>query len=138
LNERGKKDAPFMGEKCKSLQYIPDTMISSHANRAMSTARAFRVALGLNAGVLSYEKSLYLAPEDTYLEVCFELDANLGSVMLFGHNPGITHLANSVSDQSIDNVPTCGVLVIDAHIEKWNELDFLNCKLIDFIYPKMF
>ncbi len=137
LNKRGTRDAPFMGGKCKSKGYIPDMLISSNANRAMSTAKIFCTVLGLEADKLSYEKSLYHAPEDTYLNVCFGLEMDIESVMLFGHNPGITYLANSVADKYIDNVPTCGVLVIDASIENWNELDFSNCKLKDFIYPKM-
>ncbi len=138
LNKRGKRDAPFMGDVCKSKGYIPDRLISSNANRARTTAEIFCNALKLEDSKLSLEKSLYHAPEDTYLETCFGLDDDINSVMLFGHNPGITYLANSVSEQYIDNVPTCGVLVIDATIEKWTQLDFSNCKLKDFLYPKMF
>ena len=138
LNKRGKNDAPNMGAKCKSLGYIPDLLISSNANRAKSTAKIFCEALGFEKDKLSIEKSLYHAPEDTYLNVCFGLDDEVGSVMLFGHNPGITYLANSVSENYIDNVPTCGVLVIDSKINKWSDLDFSNSKLKDFIYPKMF
>ena len=138
LNKRGKRDAPFMGEKCKSKKYIPDILISSNANRAATTAQIFCDALEMDASKLTYEKSLYHAPEDTYVDVCFGLNDAIQSVMLFGHNPGITYLANSVSQDYIDNVPTCGVLVIDASIDKWTELDFSRCKLVDFLYPKMF
>lgn len=138
LNKRGKKDAPNMGAKCKELGYIPELLISSNANRAMATAKIFCKALGFEDDKLSYENTLYHAPEDTYLSVCFGLDDDVNSVMMFGHNPGITYLANSVSENYIDNVPTCGVLVIDSTIEKWDELDFSNCRLKDFIYPKMF
>ena len=138
LNKRGKRDAPFMGAKCKSKGYIPDLLISSDANRAYTTAKVFREALGLDSNQLSKDHSLYHAPEDSYLNACYGLDDNVDSVMLFGHNPGITYLANSVSDDYIDNVPTCGVLVIDASIDKWSDLDFSNCILKDFIYPKLY
>ena len=138
LNKRGKRDAPFMGAMCRSKGYIPDILISSNANRAQTTAKVFCREFDFDAGKLTLEDSLYHAPEDTYLEVCFGLGEDVNSVMLFGHNPGITYLANSVSDEYIDNVPTCGVLVIDASVDKWNKLDFSNCTLKDFIYPKMF
>jgi len=138
LNKRGKRDAPFMGQVCKSMGYVPDLLISSTANRARTTAKVFCKEFGFDQDKLTLEDSLYHAPEDSYLEVCFGLDEDINSVMLFGHNPGITYLANSVSDEYIDNVPTCGVLVIDASIDTWNKLDFSNCTLEDFLYPKMF
>ena len=138
LNNRGKRDAPIMGSHCLSKGYIPNVLISSNAQRASDTAKIFCNALGMGKKKLSYDKSLYHAPEDTYLTVCYGLDDDIDSVMMFGHNPGITYLANSVSKDYIDNIPTCGVLVIDASIDKWSDLDFSNCKLKDFLYPKMF
>ena len=138
LNKRGKRDAPVMADKCKEKGYVPQRMISSNANRAASTAKVFCNNMGLDKTILIHDKSLYHAPEDTYLSVCFGLEEEIDSVMLFGHNPGITYLANSVTDKYIDNVPTCGVLVIDADVDRWSDLDFTNCKLIDFLYPKMF
>lgn len=138
LNKRGKRDAPFMAAMCKSKGYVPDLLVSSNANRARSTAECFKREFGFAKEQFVLEASLYHAPEDMYVEVCFGLDEDVRSVMLFGHNPGITYLANSVGEKYIDNVPTSGVLVIDASIDQWNALDLSNCKLIDFIYPKMF
>ena len=138
LNQRGKRDAPFMSKKCDSKGYIPDILISSNAKRASITAKVFCDVLGIDQSNLSYESALYHAPEDTYLEVCYGIDEDIESVMLFGHNPGITYLANSVSSKYIDNVPTCGVLVIDSTAKTWADLDFSNCKLKDFLYPKMY
>lgn len=138
LNKRGKTDSPRMGEICKSKGYIPDLLISSNANRAQSTAKIFCSVFEFDAQKLTLENELYHAPEDKYLDACYGLDDNLESVMLFGHNPGITYLANSVSEEYIDNVPTCGVLVIDAKIDHWTDIEFSKCTLIDFIYPKMF
>jgi len=127
-----------MGAMCKSKGYVPDQLVSSNANRARTTAEVFCREFGYSPEKLSLEPSLYHAPEDSYLEVCFGLDEDIDSVMLFGHNPGITYLANSVSDDYIDNVPTCGVLVIDSKAKTWNQVDFSNCTLKDFLYPKMF
>lgn len=138
LNKRGKRDAPFMADKCYTKGYIPQRLISSKAKRASTTAEIFRKTMGIGSKMFTYENSLYHAPEDTYISVCFGLEDEVDSVMMFGHNPGITYLANSVSEKYIDNVPTCGVLVIDAKIKSWSDLDFSNSKLVDFLYPKMF
>lgn len=138
LNSRGKKDAPFMADKCKINGYIPDVLISSVAKRASTTAKMFIKEFGIDKSNIRYEKSLYHAPEDEYINVCYGLENSLNSVMMFGHNPGITYLANSVSESYIDNVPTCGVLIIDSTIDKWIDLDFSNSHLVDFIYPKLY
>ena len=138
LNKRGERNAPEMAIKCKERGYIPEQMITSNANRAKTTAVVFKNEFQVSDENFSKEPDLYHAPEDTYLEVCFGLDEEINSVMLFGHNPGITYLANSVANTYIDNVPTCGVLVIDAKIDRWEDLSFTDCTLIDFIYPKMF
>jgi phosphohistidine phosphatase len=138
LNKRGKRDAPVMAEVCLDRRYIPELMITSHANRAASTAKEFCKVFGVKEKTLVYEKSLYHAPEDTYISTCFGFKDKVNSVMMFGHNPGITYLANSVTKNYIDNVPTCGVLVIEAKIDSWVDLDFSKCKLKDFLYPKMF
>ncbi|MGB4972019.1 MAG: histidine phosphatase family protein, partial [Cyclobacteriaceae bacterium] len=37
LNERGRKDAPRMGKRIKEREITPDLMLSSPANRAIST-----------------------------------------------------------------------------------------------------
>ena len=137
LNKRGKNDAPIMAGHCKKIGIIPDVMVSSNANRAMLTAEAFRACYGKDKVKFQIEPNLYHAPESTYIEVCFGLDEDDSSVMMFGHNPGITYLANSVTDKYIDNVPTCGVLVIESSADQWTDVDFSNCKLIDFLYPKM-
>ena len=138
LNKRGKRDAPVMGGKCRELGYKPDIMISSSANRAATTAKIFRKALGVDKERLHFTEALYHAPEDTYIEQCYGLDEDIESVMLFGHNPGITYLANSVTSRYIDNVPTCGVLIIESSTDDWTALDFSNCKLMNYIYPKMY
>ncbi|MGA9237317.1 MAG: histidine phosphatase family protein, partial [Desulfobacterales bacterium] len=40
LNKRGKRNAPFMGQKLKERKIIPDLLLSSPAKRARKTAIA--------------------------------------------------------------------------------------------------
>lgn len=138
LNERGRRDAPVMSSKCMELQYIPQLIITSNAKRARETSRYFIEMFGLSDFQIQVNSKLYHAPEDTYFEEGQLIDDSISSIMMFGHNPGITYLANSVTDSYIDNVPTCGVLAINSTTKTWGELDPMNSKLINFIYPKMF
>jgi len=136
LNARGKKDAPRMAAWCKEHGYIPQLMISSTAVRARKTAAAFHKEMKLDNNQLLLTDTLYHAPAETYLENCYGLPESIESVMLFGHNPGITYLANEVHDEYIDNVPTCGVLVISTSASTWDQVDFSNCTLQLLKVPK--
>ena len=138
LNNRGKRDAPVMSSKCVEFQYIPELVITSNAKRAQETCKYFIERFGLSDVQIQVNPKLYHAPEDTYFEEGQLIDDSISSIMMFGHNPGITYLANSISEKYIDNVPTCGVLAIQSTAKTWSELDPMNSKLINFIYPKMF
>jgi phosphohistidine phosphatase len=138
LNGRGRRDAPFMSSKCEELKYIPELIITSNATRAQETCKYFIDRFNLNDAQIQVNPKLYHAPEDTYFEEGQLIDESISSVMMFGHNPGITYLANTVTDNYIDNVPTCGVLVIKSTAKTWSELDTMNSQLLNFIYPKMY
>jgi len=137
LNSRGKKAAPIMAEWCLNNGIIPQNIISSTAVRAYKTAEHFRKILGVTEDHYKLYENLYHAPAYTYIETCFELPETVETVMLFGHNPGITYLANEVSSEYINNVPTCGILIIKSSASTWQELAFDNCKLINYMFPKM-
>lgn len=138
LNDRGERDAPRMAKRLKEKGIHPDLMLSSPANRALSTCKKI-------AGVLKYEekhiktdKKLYHASEDDILEVLKTLNDKSDVVMIFGHNPGMTDFVNSFSnDKSVtDNIPTCGVVAFHIPVTAWNKLAFSMGSLLFFDYPK--
>jgi len=136
LNKRGMRDLPIMAEHCLDKGYTPEMIITSDAKRAHTTALGFKNKMGVEDSRFIVDPNLYLAPESTYIQVCRSLHDDVDSVMLFGHNPGITYLANTIPNTMIDNVPTCGVLVVDVEIDSWKDLSLEKGKLIEFLYPK--
>jgi len=136
LNKRGQRDAPIMASYCALHGYKPDRMITSTAVRASTTASHFAEVLEIDPVHYMAYDSLYHAPAQTYIETCYQLGDEVSSVMLFGHNPGITYLANEVATDFIDNVPTCGVLVIDYSGDSWQSIDVNQCSLRTMITPK--
>lgn len=135
LNERGKKDAPFMARKLKNSGLNVEHIISSHAKRAYDTARI--MADEFPEACLEKEFQLYHADIDEIFHICLEIEEPKDNVMLVCHNPGITYFANVICGANVDNVPTCGILVIDVDTELWSEADMSDFKLIHFLYPKM-
>lgn len=141
LNERGEKDAPHMAKLVKDHNITPDRMISSPANRALSTCQIFARTFQFDSAKINTEKKLYHASADTILKVLGSLQEHQGEeeevVFLFGHNPGITAFANLLFNSGIDNIPTCGVVGITLNIETWREISFGCGNLNSFEYPKM-
>ena len=137
LNKRGKSDGPMMATKMSEALQVPDLLISSPANRALTTAMYFRDALGLSDNLLWRDSRLYHASVYTILEVLHELDPALGCVALFGHNPGFTSFANSVGKHHLLNLPTAGVAIIDSNTDSWLDFEHFS-KMRTHYIPKQF
>src|SRR6478609_11479704 len=69
LNDRGEKDAPHMAKLLKHRDVVPDRMITSPANRALSTCRAFAKVFNFDKKKIISDKKLYHASAETILKV---------------------------------------------------------------------
>jgi phosphohistidine phosphatase len=138
LNERGKRDAPDMGERLHERGLKPDGVISSPARRAFSTAKRICKVLGFNKEKIRTDRRLYHADDEMMLSVLREVKSDLNVVMFFGHNPGLTDFVNSVAgeEMNIDNVPTCGVVAFSFEVNSWSDVNWGTGKLLFFDYPK--
>jgi phosphohistidine phosphatase len=79
---------------------------------------------------------MYLASASALLDTADQLAANSSTLMLVAHNPGMTDLANRISESRIDNLPTCGVFVVDALADNWSDLADGRGELVYFWCPR--
>ena len=138
LNKRGRRDAPFMAKLLKGRGVRPDRLISSPAKRAYLTASFFANALGTGPENIDQHSKIYEAYPGTILKIIEELPDEWNTVLLFGHNPTFTDLANTFSSQYISNVPTCGICRVDCEVEEWGKFTKENAELTEFHYPKQY
>ncbi len=138
LNARGLRDAPLMGETLNNKGYHPNIICSSSANRALSTAKIIAEKIGYPTDNIVVTKEIYDATTNDLVNLINTFDDRYESVMLFGHNPGFTVLANLLADKYIDNMPTCAAAVIELNIESWKSTASDCGKLIAFEYPKKY
>lgn len=136
LNKRGRNDAPRMAKLLHDLKIVPDAIIASPANRAATTARIFAKTMGFPLNEIQYIDQIYEASVHTLYDILHEIEENYGKVMIVGHNPGMTFLANSLSNHSIANLPTCGIFAIDIPNSPWNEISEDSGTMKFFEYPK--
>jgi phosphohistidine phosphatase len=135
LKDRGKNDSREMSKRMTNKKIIPELIISSPAERALQTAVLFAKYLGIKEESIKVDDRLYLADPIDIVKVISSAPNEINSLAIFGHNPGITDLANSIGNISIDNVPTCGLLVFDFSVDHWNEINFRNLSSQYFDYP---
>ena len=137
LNKRGKRDAPFIGEVLNDKKVKPDLIICSPAKRTKKTAIEIAEKLSYPEKKILYDEDLYEASSNILIKIIKKINEKYDSVMIFGHNPGLTLLNNHISDHYIDNIPTCGVVALQLDL-KWSELDKNTCKFVFFEYPKLY
>lgn len=130
---RTQKIAKFLSQK----GVIPDLIISSSAVRAVSTAQLIASEIGYDSDKIICNKGLYLADEDEIYDELFAIDNDIDSVMVFGHNPGFTYLANYFVNPQIENLPTSGVVCVDFNTDKWERIPKSQFKVQFVVTPKM-
>lgn len=136
LNARGKRDAPIMAQVLASYVAANACWISSPAIRAQTTAHVMAEVLQKTPSAIQTEPSLYLASSEEILKVIQSQPADVAQLVLFGHNPGITDTANALANVRLDNLPTCGIFVVDFAVIDWSTIQFGMGKFIHLDYPK--
>ncbi len=138
LNKRGRRDAPFMGSLLKGKGVRPDLLLSSPATRAYATAVFFAEALDYPPEQIRVAPEIYHGGEGDILALVRALDDTLSTVLLFGHNPVLTGLANRFARTYIPNVPTCGIVQVTSPADRWADFSETDARVVDFAYPKQY
>ena len=136
LNGRGKRDAPVMGQRILEHGIRPSLIISSPAERAWTTAKVVAEQINYPREFLQREPGLYLASLDQLLDIIVAQDESFNSLMVFGHNPGLTDLVNFLQPGLTSNLPTAGVVAVGLHQDDWNLYERPKTELIVHDWPK--
>jgi phosphohistidine phosphatase len=136
LNKRGKHDGPVMGDRLKAAGIRPSLIIGSSAVRAWKTARIVARQIAYPIEFLQREPGLYHAGVNSLLDIIAAQDEGFKSIMVVGHNPGLTDLANELIPGLTTNIPTAGFVSILIDSDDWDLRTRNSAKLIEFDYPK--
>jgi phosphohistidine phosphatase len=138
LNDRGEHDAPMMGERLKKdHKIIPDLIISSTAKRAKQTAKKIAKEVGYDTEKITWYETLYHCIPAVFEEVLYEVDKNVKTVFIVGHNPGISAFVCELDPEfNIDSMPTCGVVGAHLEADDWSDFSRVKKKVFLYDYPK--
>jgi len=138
LSPRGINNAYLMAKKLSERKVVPDRFITSPANRALYTAVIFARILKFPYDKIHISDSLYMGYNDDLLELVREQDKSVSNLLIFGHNPAFTALANQLMDHYLDNIPTAGIVSLTYDIEAWDQLGKTPPSKDFFDYPKRY
>ena len=136
LNDRGRDDAPLMGQALAKRQICPDLVVSSPAVRAMSTAVLVTREMQYPHDKIVVEPGIYGANADALLAIIHSLPDTAGSVLLVGHNPTITETVNLLSPTSLDEMPTAAVVCLHFECEQWADVGRANAEFYFYDHPR--
>ena len=125
-----------MGARLARRKDRPDLIVSSPAIRALTTARIIAKTLGYPRKDIVVNDRLYGAGIVELLDVIRNTDESVATLMLFGHNPGLTELANHLGPRPIPNLPTCGVLHLRFDADTWSVVGHARGGEVLFDFPK--
>jgi phosphohistidine phosphatase len=134
LAERGQRDAPRVAKLMQQQGVAPDLIVSSSAERALTTARLVQEELG--DVELQLEPVIYSSSVSDLLEVVCRLPDAAQCVLLVGHNPGLEELVDELTGRDDTVLKTCSVAVLDVSAASWEEVVPGSAKLKALMYPR--
>jgi len=136
LNKRGHRDAPEMGQRLKRRQFQPDLIVTSPAVRARTTAESIAAQLGYPLAEVRINPDQYAATVPSLLAQLRLIEPQYTRVMIVGHNPEFTALANVLGGLAIDNLPTCAMVALALPLSSWDQLAPGCGTLVFYDFPK--
>ena len=134
LNKRGLRAAAHIGKVLRAERFRPQLVITSSANRALSTAQIVAERAGVEAPLVVRDE-LYSAGADGWLELVRETSEEIDSLLVVGHEPTCSGVVQALAGVSTI-YPTAGLagLAIDT---RWGELGSVRCQLELFLVPRL-
>ncbi|MBY0302112.1 MULTISPECIES: SixA phosphatase family protein [Sphingomonas] len=142
LNPRGRRAAATMGRHLRALDMAFDRVIASPAVRVQETLDD--VGQGFGRMAPEWDRRLYLASAASLLDVIRECPADIGSLLLVGHNPGLEDLVlmlvpdkrGGLRDSVEEKYPTATLAQMTFAVDDWAAVAPGGATLTHFIRPR--
>ncbi|WP_037672489.1 histidine phosphatase family protein [Streptomyces griseus] len=129
LAPRGRRDAPAAGRALAEVDCLPDLALCSTARRARETWELASAQWGTPPPV-RYDPRLYAAEMPELLGVVQETPAEVATLLLVGHNPGLEELVLALAGDGLDDLlddvrlkfPTSAIALLSWRGTTWRDL----------------
>ncbi|MEY9490030.1 phosphohistidine phosphatase [Streptomyces calvus] len=143
LARRGRADAPAAGRALAEADCLPDLALCSTAVRARRTWELAAAQWGTPPPV-RYDARLYHGDVPGLLAVVRETPAEIETLLLVGHNPGLEDLVLTLAADGLDDTldrlrtkfPTSAIAVLSWHGPAWRDLAPAGALLTSLTVPR--
>lgn len=140
LSGRGLKDAPRMGKYLRKVDYKPNYVVSSPAQRAMQTTQLCVEGMKKDEDIINWDRGLYFDTPLNYIQAVRKTPDHVDTMMLVGHNPLIesaTSLLCGGNDGTSVRVPTAGLVCLESFALRWEDIKLGSCQIKWMMIPKI-
>ena len=99
-----------------------DIFYSSYAKRAVQTANIIAEKIDYQKDEIITSKSLYFTTQEEYFNIIMGLDSDFNSVMIVGHNPEITNVAQFFIPDFTAYMQTGACFCFDFYTDEWTKI----------------
>jgi phosphohistidine phosphatase len=135
LNDQGIIDSLVMSMRLSNKDDLPDVILSSPAIRALHSATIFARTFKYSVSDITINDEIYSADKNIMLNIIKETNNKVQSLMIFGHNPTFTDLANHFLKDKINNMPPSGIVGLKFESESWSNIDHMKVVSSFFDHP---
>jgi phosphohistidine phosphatase len=136
LVKSGIKDSGAVALTLREEGIMPELIISSSAPRALETARIFAKKLKFKGPDIILKEKIYSADDaKSLIQIIRGQDEKYNSVMMVGHDPTLSALAQLLVKSFKFELPKAGVLGVECKKRKWAEVGAENNHILFFIAP---
>lgn len=121
LSSKGKKDIMKLGQKLPLWLDHEFLLMTSPANRTYQTSKIILENFDKDAEPFIIE-DLYLADPNCLLEILNDIPDEFQSVLLIGHNPGLSQLIDYLCGTHNTSLKTGACAIINCEIDTWKHL----------------
>ena len=137
LNERGEASALALGNWLREKNISPDEALVSSARRTQETFAGLRLEVDSTV-----KRELFHASSDTLLDQIYLAKGN--NLLVIAHNLGIGDLALRLArmmrhhpeHSRFADFPTGATFVLQWDADSWNDIDWSQGKISEFIVPR--
>ncbi len=137
LIPKGIKKTGLIVEFLLKRETMIDLVVSSPAVRAFETAKLIAAGLNYPVNKIKTDRKIYDGYYDRILDIIYGTSNEVNSLMIFGHNPTITNLANLFLHPGIEMMPTSCMVCLSFDTGKWEEIPSKEAIQEFVVSPKM-
>lgn len=142
LSPLGREACEWIGAYIKLKKYLPSLVLCSPSKRTSETYDLVMQSAGVTP-LCKYEKKLYLATPEKIIDCLHDVNSDVDSLMIIGHNPGMHQLAFSLAQPVGSDLysalglkyPPGALTVLKFPVKAWLQVLPGEGELVDFMVP---